>query len=1010
MRIASWRLIILAAVLHLGLAAGEAVADPEITGGLAITVGPTDGKREAALVEAGRFLVAHVTSDDAAAQALRQRIAQLGLAGAVTVVSAPEPGKLPFIDDLAALMVLEGEGIPADREILRVLRPKGEARIRSGGAWRKLVRPWPAEYADWGQFQRDESFNEVSPDRAVGKPTGFQWIADHDNHNADILGVRVADGICVAVDYMDGSQWRVVARDAFSGIELWTHANTAQKQLAPFNQYGFLVAEGRVYLHWPSAPHAISLDLRTGRPLTTFDQGLEMTDAARKGIELRRDLVHRGVLIQVFGPDVRALDFATGRLLWKKVHPEGRPWDRPAVEDGILVLAEGSAAGMDVRKISGYIRSYCTEVEALVGISVADGTQLWRTPLPAKMFPFDNCIRDGRYFLSMTTKMKKRSNEPDPGALIPTVCVGVRDGRMQWTREMEWPGKHPPLLMATADRVWQTSHDGGVGLAVSGTGDFLHRTDLQNGRELALWGCNSTWMTERFFHSRLGVTEIESGRVRFSTAVRSACMFGTTPACGLLYSTPHVCGCHAVVNGYNAVHSRDLRPLRKPWAGKRLIPGEVSRTAAAAGAGTWPAADEWPVYLRDTARTSWVETTVAGDPKPAWTVPAPATKVPKWLTEVWSRSIMVPVPVTALTVAEGIVAGAYPDQHAVFALDAASGKARWTAQLDSAIDSPPTIHRGSVYVGTRAGWVWALDRDTGAVRWRFMAAPHQLMMVVNGRVESVWPVPGSVAVHDGRLWVTAGRSAELDEGLHWWSLDLETGTPRSSGTIFDDEEWFTKGKSRTGWSRIIGINSPLAINGDFAMLAPAAFRPSDGALLGGGKDYASSQYDEKRSYQTPVPLPGMYGLVYNGEGGGGRTGALMVYGGIGGRIIAYRKDDFVGLAAGKPGARGGGGPFLGRWSRIPGGAKSFMELSAEHWTVRMEKKKRDTSTGLAVAGGTVVSSGTTAGKPRLMLHAYADGKPLSELPLPAPAVFGGICAAKGVIYVACADGSITALR
>lgn len=45
-----------------------------------------------------------------------------------------------------------------------------------------------------------------------------------------------------------------------------------------------------------------------------------------------------------------------------------------------------------------------------------------------------------------------------------------------------------------------------------------------------------------------------------------------------------------------------------------------------------------------------------------------------------------------------------------------------------------------------------------------------------------------------------------------------------------------------------------------------------------------------------------------------------------------------------------------------------------------------------------------------MLHGYADGKPLGEVSLPASAVFGGACVAKGMIYVAGTDGSVSGFR
>ena len=244
-----------------------------------------------------------------------------------------------------------------------------------------------------------------------------------------------------------------------------------------------------------------------------------------------------------------------------------------------------------------------------------------------------------------------------------------------------------------------------------------------------------------------------------------------------------------------------------------------------------------------------------------------------------------------------------------------------------------------------------------------------------------------------------------------------TGAVRSSGRIANDEDWFEKGRSPTGNARIKGINSPLIINGDFAMLAPLAFRPSTGELLRGGKDYAIMQYQSQVMYQTPVPPPGRSGLIYRGKDGSGRTGPYMFYGGIGGRLIAYRKDDFVVTQGGRPSARGGGGGNVGRWKKLPPDAGQSMEgkhfalQSDPVWEVKGVIGERDTATALAVAGDTVLTAIPRKSRGPLMArYRYADGTPVGETELPSWPVFGGIAVSKGSAYVAGSDGVVRAFR
>ena len=90
-----------------------------------------------------------------------------------------------------------------------------------------------------------------------------------------------------------------------------------------------------------------------------------------------------------------------------------------------------------------------------------------------------------------------------------------------------------------------------------------------------------------------------------------------------------------------------------------------------------------------------------------------------------------------------------PDAHQVVALDAATGKIRWTFTANGRVDTAPTIHRGLCLFGCKSGWVYCLRADDGPVVWRLRAAPVDERIVAYGQIESPWPVPGSVLV-DGQ--------------------------------------------------------------------------------------------------------------------------------------------------------------------------------------------------------------------------------------------------------------------
>ena len=131
---------------------------------------------------------------------------------------------------------------------------------------------------------------------------------------------------------------------------------------------------------------------------------------------------------------------------------------------------------------------------------------------------------------------------------------------------------------------------------------------------------------------------------------------------------------------------------------------------------------------------------------------------------------------TSPVIADGLLLVAETDKHYVHALDAVTGEIRWTFVAGARIDSPPTIDEGRVLFGSADGHVYCLRLDDGRLIWRFRAAPRDRSIIVNGQLESAWPVPGNVLVIDGVAYFAAGRNSYLDGGMYFYKLDAATGT------------------------------------------------------------------------------------------------------------------------------------------------------------------------------------------------------------------------------------------
>jgi outer membrane protein assembly factor BamB len=250
--------------------------------------------------------------------------------------------------------------------------------------------------------------------------------------------------------------------------------------------------------------------------------------------------------------------------------------------------------------------------------------------------------------------------------------------------------------------------------------------------------------------------------------VRGACQYGVMPANGLLYAPPHACACYiqSKLSGFWALAPKESRIRSPEWS-------RVRNPESGAGAGErqerGPAygqignrqsqienPEDWSTYRHDAGRTGRSQ-----------------SKVPAQLGCVWQAELGGRL--TSPVVAQGKLLVASVDAHTVHALDAESGSVLWCSVAGGRVDSPPTIHQGLAIFGCADGFVYCLRLDDGSLVWRFRAAPLDRRIVAFGRLESVWPVTGSVLVQNSEVYCTAGRSSFLDGGMVLYRLDPVTG-------------------------------------------------------------------------------------------------------------------------------------------------------------------------------------------------------------------------------------------
>ena len=760
-------------------AARSILAGAGVTGGLVVYVGcgdPEAAALAAALGAGEGFLVHALAADDGHVEAARRHVRALKVYGKVSVDRWDGPA-LPYVDNLANLVVVaEGARVAAD-EVMRVLRPGGTACLRREGAWAKTVKRRPGEIDEWTHFLHDAGGNAVARDSRVGPPRHMQWQAEPlwcRNHHtlASISAVVCAGGrVFYIVDEGPASaiaacaRWSLVARDAFNGVLLW------QRPIASWAWHRHRFRSGPVQLPrtLAAAGDRVYVPLGLDAPVSVLDAATGKTVRVCKSTAPAEEIIFiDGVLLAVRGrptteqamggPDspkgqfpnaksIAAVRAESGEDLWS--------WSEPP--DARLMPLTLAAEGERVFFQAG---------REVLCLDLVTGRELWRCGEPAT--PAGK--RPGK-----PARKRKATPGRGPGWSVATlvahngvVCwadgqrlraMSAEKGQTLWTCPCRPTFRSPVDVLVIDHLVWLGP-------------DFAEGLDLRTGQAkkrnidaTRLWTaghhprCYRSKATSRYILTGKRGVEffdlLSDGHSR-NNWVRGACQYGVMPCNGLLYAPSHACGCYmeAKLYGFWALaHRRQESKAAKVGGGLRFRQGPAFGEACPAGE---TPADDWPTYRHDVRRSG-----------------ATAADIDLPLGRAWSADVggrLGPV-----VVAGGRVLVSAIDDHRVAALDAGSGQACWSFTAGGRVDSPPTVDGGRVLFGCADGWVYCLRAADGAEAWRFRAAPEDRRTVALGRVESVWPVHGSVLVQQGVAYACAGRCSYLDGGIRLYGLDPQTG-------------------------------------------------------------------------------------------------------------------------------------------------------------------------------------------------------------------------------------------
>ena len=1044
-----------------GADASKILKETGISGGLVVHLNCGDGKLTAALHAGDNYLVHGLDTDVANIVKARKHISAAGLYGQVSVARFGG-GRLPYADNLVQLVVADGLGKVSMAEVMRVLSPRGIAYVKKDGRWRKTLKPWPKDIDEWTHYLHDAGGNAVANDRVVGPPRRLQWTArplwarSH-GYTPSVSAMVSAAGrlFYICDETLTGagpgaiSKWSLIARDAFSGVLLWSipvrewgsaefsgtpdiggGAGSVGRFTMPPNVGKRLVAVGdKVYVTLgPRAPVMV-LAAATGKIHRLYEETARADEI----------LCTRGKLIVSINPPVKiappvrsklnapapapgkhvcAIDLKTERMLWKKGPFAPVRTTKGQDPFGRLELAAGDG------------RVLVLTLKAIEALDIASGKRIWRIDRPAlpasavtrvgysAMYEYGLTVmvyRDGVVLLAQPEPDIHHTYHTTPGTLY---AFNATDGKEMWKQPYGGWGHHTQhdVFVVGAD-VWTHVHttkakfgpSGGGGKRAVNQDEINYRIQaigLKTGKvrkELSTKDlfnvghhhrCYRNKITERFLtSSRRGVefVDLATGVQQQHHWVRSGCLLGNLPCNGLLYVTPHPCGCYreALLTGFNA-----LAPAGKPTARKTASGDRLQKGPAYEAIGNRKSksdnSDNWATYRGNARRSGATDSPVSAK-----------------LTVAWKSNIGAAP--SGLTVAEAKVHVAAIDAHTVHALSADNGKTVWTYTAGARVDSPPTIYEGLAVFGSADGRVYCLRDDDGAEAWRFDAAPRQRRVMAFGQLESPWPVPGAVLVHQGKCWLAAGRSSYLDDGITLYALDPATGKAARCDTIYSPNPKTGKMTPETSQNKIPGLlNDILHTDGTDVFIrqmnvsSPKKRRGQHLYTTGGFLD--SSWFNRTFWKFGPARSSGLMVLgkdaVYCMELYSSRSRETVFKPGAKAyRLVCY-SSKAPARAAGSKKAKG---------KRPKRRQRGTSPLWRQHLAIRVTALVRAGDTLFAAGWPDVIDPKTRTGGV-LAVFATADGRKLAEYKLPSPPVWDGMAVAGGKLYLALTSGDIVSFK
>lgn len=748
----------------------------------------TTGEVVAKLGANGNSLIHVIASDQSEVSKINSAVAKAGLKGLITV-QVLGIKKLPYRDYMVNDLVVMDTGKAAKAgftiaEAKRCVAPFGKIVICNNGQVDAVEDiPMLEGMDDWTHRYRRANGLPHSTDKYFDLPVGFKWNAGLPNYFSNperasnrysstrsllaadgrvfMLSTAVYENLGDTFNSKFGTDQYLTCRDAFNGRLLW------RKRIGSMYYGGLyventapMVAVGRTIYLPSDNGKMLKVDTRTGETLkelpTEFipgviaaDDGIVVTatwkEGKQMGAVLQFDRRRMDWAIEI--GTIEAYDHKTSQQLWKK-----------NVLGTSMLIDDG--------------RVFIVSREGKDGLEF-----IMNRPLDDKQKALFKNLRERGLMDKVTEKDPKTFTRPKNWLM----AFDLRTGKELWEKHVEgisrFNNQTISLESATAGiiRVTTTNRNRGEYFYAE-TGEYISdvRTAADKLKDFFIFRqhlCTPAFkVNDIFLNNRFGVITKGKESVRVDGA-RGACLLGTTPAYGAGYIPQNWCNCSAgQIQGLIAIGPVGTLPtpqeMEDPVA-PQVFSEYIDTEDGVAYASTWS------TFRGNALRTSSTSSKINLNPKEVWLSKVVADTQKGTVALDWRSFLNSRLTAAVLTDTLAIVGDI--DQNEIVAVNLADGKVAWRFATGGRMDAAPTLYKGICLASDRTGYVYALKVKSGKLIYKLRAAPQEKRMLSYGKVESPWPVIGGVLVHNGKAYVSVGRSEGGDGGIVVRSFKPETG-------------------------------------------------------------------------------------------------------------------------------------------------------------------------------------------------------------------------------------------